>query len=799
MSIRGIVSIARSLGGFCVFISVLTATAWSQTPVRKAKSDSSKFYGMLSRMTLPSYVPRPIAHEGDTDPYPSWSDAGPSPVLESLSVAFAPILHKAGGGTGPIDVPYMIFRGQDGNVVDSAALFCAGFDDRGRNTTAGSVRIPYPTGTHGDFGVFSALVGQTPRIVSCTGKPNHRGETVLYFDFPGKDPKSWKKAEALYFANGVASRLYVHPFVYRHDFRDDEPRNELVLQYWFFYPYNDAVNDHEGDWEHVNVSLTTKERVRSTHDFAQDRLLTDSEVAAILRGAVNQDEIAISAVDYYFHNFVLTADYIAGYYLAEHPGPKPPGLLGMIFGGGHRDSLVIADSSGLLSRFGWGRDRNGKFSIARVIKLMNRDAGFHDFPRHPLGFIGGANRSVLHYLAGGAGRNNDSHGTYPFPGRYSGLESDAVELVEGNYGTHSRDSTGGEGWLRFEPGEIQLLPDIESLLPSLKSKDSSTTALLGRWGWFVLPVRFGFPVTSSPGATVLEDVDIGQLAPFGPAYNPGWNSVGENRGFRRYQLWLVAVDPEPFICPAPKFPCAALAVATSIPPLITLKHLADRYLVQTRFAPTTNDGKYMGTDLGLTFALGGMDKYARLLMEPSLASASLQSFDTLRSSFRRPVFQPSGSIWPKFYLGIHSRMGNDFSLYTMISALPKGSLSYTLVNNHGDKSGVVTGTITGFMVSSGATLWLKNFENFSLGASMGFGWNFYDVRTQGVRTADSASIVNVSHTQAYNSPVPNNLHWTGRLRWNPYGLTAGYYELALTIESARGIGRFVRIFLGATI
>jgi hypothetical protein len=29
----------------------------------------------------------------------------------------------------------------------------------------------------------------------------------------------------------------------------------IQIQYWFFYPYNDAYNDHEGDWEHITVKV----------------------------------------------------------------------------------------------------------------------------------------------------------------------------------------------------------------------------------------------------------------------------------------------------------------------------------------------------------------------------------------------------------------------------------------------------------------------------------------------------------------------------------------------------------------
>ena len=32
----------------------------------------------------------------------------------------------------------------------------------------------------------------------------------------------------------------------------------IALQYWFFYPFNDFANDHEGDWEHINVIVSSQ-------------------------------------------------------------------------------------------------------------------------------------------------------------------------------------------------------------------------------------------------------------------------------------------------------------------------------------------------------------------------------------------------------------------------------------------------------------------------------------------------------------------------------------------------------------
>jgi hypothetical protein len=51
------------------------------------------------------------------------------------------------------------------------------------------------------------------------------------------------------------------PTQYAHVFWLNRARGELVVQYWFFYPFNEWINHHEGDWEHVNVVLSGPSRL----------------------------------------------------------------------------------------------------------------------------------------------------------------------------------------------------------------------------------------------------------------------------------------------------------------------------------------------------------------------------------------------------------------------------------------------------------------------------------------------------------------------------------------------------------
>ena len=86
------------------------------------------------------------------------------------------------------------------------------------------------------------------------------------------------------------------PTQYAHVFWLNRARGELVIQYWFFYPFNEWLNHHEGDWEHVNVV-----RVRSFARRARARLRLPRA----------------SDTSYYFHGRRLETD--RPMQVADHP------------------------------------------------------------------------------------------------------------------------------------------------------------------------------------------------------------------------------------------------------------------------------------------------------------------------------------------------------------------------------------------------------------------------------------------------------------------------------------------------
>ncbi len=96
---------------------------------------------------------------------------------------------------------------------------------------------------------------------------NGTGISYAYFlDGPGTnlgndlEEESWSAAWRT--AQGYGDPLAVDPTTttypphqYVHLFWLHKPDHLLALQYWFYYPYDKFSNNHEGDWEHVNVVL----------------------------------------------------------------------------------------------------------------------------------------------------------------------------------------------------------------------------------------------------------------------------------------------------------------------------------------------------------------------------------------------------------------------------------------------------------------------------------------------------------------------------------------------------------------
>ena len=70
------------------------------------------------------------------------------------------------------------------------------------------------------------------------------------------EPQFWQQEYQEVLARNAGDSRYTDGMTYVDLFRSDA--DEIVVQYWFFYPFNDSGNRHEGDWEHINVVLNSE-------------------------------------------------------------------------------------------------------------------------------------------------------------------------------------------------------------------------------------------------------------------------------------------------------------------------------------------------------------------------------------------------------------------------------------------------------------------------------------------------------------------------------------------------------------
>jgi hypothetical protein len=89
---------------------------------------------------------------------------------------------------------------------------------------------------------------------------------VKYFDFPGDSPGEWWDAYA-------GLRSGPDTFMGHDGIRASVVAGgRIVIQYWYFYPFNDYLGNHEGDWEHVNVVVAANgDSVEEVHYFFHSR------------------------------------------------------------------------------------------------------------------------------------------------------------------------------------------------------------------------------------------------------------------------------------------------------------------------------------------------------------------------------------------------------------------------------------------------------------------------------------------------------------------------------------------------
>ena len=566
-----------------------------------------------------------------------------------------------------------------------------------------------------------------------------QSETILYFDFPGEDEKSWRQAYRKH--DPRVSTIQAHPFIDEAEPGSDRPFT-LVMQFWFYYPFNDSANNHEGDWEHLNVAITTLARAGEESPGSGGRGgLSETDIQRMLSAdeGLPLDSMTIRYVTYYFHQHAMRIDYLAA--PVAHDAPEGTDS-------GHVTSAIWEDAD----------------FINRALRKRLAIAGGR-LATHPIGYIGGNSRGLDELLTlwprFGASYNRNSHGTYPFPATWRAIGPiGASEKVFGDVEPRIRkrapadrdtipwfDLIDDEHYLTYRRASIALVPDWERVLDLMSDARGRR-----EWGWLTLPVRFGFPASKSPGGGAISRTDLGNIAPTGPAFDPGWNrpfASTEYHVFDPHVLRVAFAPVSPFtgLQNGWGFLNAPIALAGLIPGLQVITAQVMPWasgalgIVGAPPGKTFYAGKlpkrFTSFGAGRFVPLGG-DDFARLLPgaeDDSVAALIATGAHTDERSYGR-AGSSGNRIWLLLHYGDRIAIENTFSVDT-------SRLRYTLRDDADAAVGVVRGQLAMRQLSSGIRIGRRMFSEEIRGyVRGGYTWTWYtinDVTLDGAPVAKATS------------------------------------------------------------
>lgn len=370
------------------------------------------------------------------------------------------------------------------------------------------------------------------------GSPDRELFKALYFDLPGNGPDTWKPEYENGYTKQLAGKyrdfikIFAHPFLSEVRTKTDRKLlgYEFVCQYWFYYPYNDGGNDHEGDWEHINVVISPMNRVEG--------LLSAEEIQSILRGDWlygndADDALVIKRIEVYFHHFVMPLDY-------SKPNVYKP-----------KEEWKNESRHILKERF----DEDETWKAIRYLAYLDDEET--RINTHPFCYIGADNKGLDQVLTVPGGKNRDSHGTYPFPGMYKNIGPAGATETIATYIDHRKyfkkiAEQGEKKPLQYKrnnvvgfdrPERLEIIPDWERVIDLMQT----SREVRRNWSWLLLPIQWGYPATVSPFAGIVKNTDTGNIGPIGPSFNSGWNRTMGTPNFRVYEPHrLPAVFPVGF-------------------------------------------------------------------------------------------------------------------------------------------------------------------------------------------------------------------------------------------------------------
>lgn len=669
----------------------------------------------------------------DADPVDGIDDRRAQRLLE-LAERFSPILRRNNASVprDPADIlgpdPLLhVDSWQNGRRIRSDSIALGPSIAQAGETGAARNTMAEPDVDRRLAAIIDAVGPHAPSLA--VAKPDDDVDYVLFFDMPGHDPKSWRAA--VDDLSSRRSRVFAHPFLREARDASGGARYQLVLQYWFFYPLNNSVNNHEGDWEHVNVIVTTVTRAAAAQPRVYtSALLSADDVARLLSPSFPiADSTTIAAVDYYYHHHVLTLDYVARQMvpneedkLRHDHGPR-----------------YVWEDVGFASR---AVDRSLTLARGRLAT-------------HALVFIGGDHKGPAELLAivprFGASFGRNSHGSYPFPGTWQTVGPlGMTEQVHGELTPALREAPDtpwdslitDRRYHAYRAADIMLLPDWERV----ESLMASNVDVRRRWAWMILPIHWGFPAVESLGAGMLEHVNLGNVAPLAPPYQSTWNRAGSAAGRSRQSPRVLQTPISPTtpwavlrngwgILNAPLavwglMPGYNVALLELMPWTAGALHILGAPPART-YTAAALPHRFSTEGQGVFWEFGGSD-FAAMLPRDDAANAALGATIDETSLWRRS--RPG----PRLGLSIFFR--DRFALENTYS-WQQSTIGYDLIDTQGKRAGSVTAALEMRQLTGGVRYspYSAFDEAIQLYLRAGYGWLWYEASDPRLASANIAA------------------------------------------------------------
>jgi hypothetical protein len=197
-------------------------------------------------------------------------------------------------------------------------------------------------------------------------------------------------------------------------------------------------------------------------------------------------------------------------------------------------------------------------------------------------------------------------------------------------------------------------------------------AVRRQWAWMLLPIRFGYPAMESPGAGIIGHADTGNLAVFGPTYNPGWNRLGDCDTFSLYEphklSWAIPLGVIDNFQAKAGYLNAPIALGLTVPPIDLIWRVAAlpvRAVVGNRqpvFTPARQlPRRSMSLEAGVTTMLGDEDLTLLLSNRDQIVEIAVLLALTLPEGSEIVDLQPVAETATAPYFTVSFHLGDRFT------------------------------------------------------------------------------------------------------------------------------------------